>query len=87
MSMDGLSVNIIKLLDTIQENIYNKAFVYRESHTTPADTWEEFIDLLDKKGGFISAHWDGTPETEEKIKELSKSHYTMHSIEQYSRRR
>jgi prolyl-tRNA synthetase len=73
MSMEGLVVNIGKLLDAIQENIYNKAFAFRETHITPADTWQEFETLLDGKGGFISAHWDGTGETEEKIKELTKA--------------
>ena len=73
MSIEGLAVNIIKLLDIIQESIYNKAFAYRATHITPANTWNEFMDLLDSKGGFISAHWDGTPETEDKIKELSKA--------------
>ena len=73
MPIEGLAVNIIKLLDTIQESIYNKAFAYREMHVTPANTWQEFIDLLDNKGGFVSAHWDGTPETEDKIKELTKA--------------
>ena len=73
MPIEGLAVNIIKLLDTIQESIYNKAFAFREMHVTPANTWQEFIDLLDNKGGFVSAHWDGTPETEDKIKELTKA--------------
>ena len=73
MPIDGLAVNIIKLLDTIQESIYNKAFAFREMHITPANTWQEFIDLLDNKGGFVSAHWDGTPETEDKIKDLTKA--------------
>ena len=73
MPIEGLAVNIIKLLDTIQESIYNKAFAFREMHITPANTWQEFIDLLDNKGGFVSAHWDGTSETEDKIKELTKA--------------
>lgn len=72
-SLDGLAERIITLLDDIQSNIFNKAKAYREEHITKADSWTEFIDLLDKKGGFISAHWDGTGETEEKIKELSKA--------------
>jgi len=72
-SLDGLETKIIELLDTIQQNIYNKAQAYRQEHVTKADTWAEFIDLLEKKGGFVSAHWDGTGETEEKIKELSKA--------------
>ena len=73
LPIEGLAENIIKLLDTIQECIYNKAFAYREMHITSANSWQEFMDILDNKGGFISAHWDGTPETEDKIKELSKA--------------
>lgn len=72
-SLDGLPEAIIALLDEIQLNIYSKANSYRQGHITPADTWEEFLELLDKKGGFVAAHWDGTGETEEKIKELSKA--------------
>ena len=73
VSMDGLANTIHVLLNDIQENIYNKAKIYRDNNITPADTWDEFVKLLDEKGGFISAHWDGTAETEEKIKELSKA--------------
>ncbi len=73
MPIEGLPVNIGKLLQAIQENIYNKAFAYREAHITNADAWDDFIRLLDEKGGFISAHWDGTGETEDKIKELTKA--------------
>jgi prolyl-tRNA synthetase len=61
------------LLNDIQENIYQKAKTYRDEHITKANTWDEFVKLLDEKGGFISAHWDGTAETEEKIKELTKA--------------
>ncbi len=61
------------ILEDIQGNMFDKAKQYTEDHITPANTWEEFIDLLDNKTGFISAHWDGTPETEEKIKELTKA--------------
>ncbi len=49
MPIEGLAVNVGKLLHAIQENIYNKAFSYRETHITPADTWEEFMGLLDEK--------------------------------------
>ncbi|MEO6948548.1 MAG: proline--tRNA ligase, partial [Ginsengibacter sp.] len=73
VSMDGLANTLEKLLDDIQLNIYNKAKIYRDDNITKADSWEEFIELLDEKGGFISAHWDGTAETEEKIKELTKA--------------
>ena len=73
LSMDGLANTVQILLNDIQENIYQKAKTYRDEHITKADTWEEFVKLLDEKGGFISAHWDGTAETEEKIKELTKA--------------
>ncbi|MEO9022174.1 MAG: proline--tRNA ligase [Ginsengibacter sp.] len=73
ISIDGLANTILVLLNTIQENIYQKAKDYRDTHITKADTWDEFVKLLDEKGGFISAHWDGTAETEEKIKELTKA--------------
>jgi prolyl-tRNA synthetase len=61
------------LLNEIQNNIYNKAKGFRDAHITKVNNWDEFIDVLDNKTGFVSAHWDGTPETEEKIKELSKA--------------
>lgn len=73
ISLDGLANTILILLDDIQKNIYQKAKNYRDCRITKADTWDEFLKLLDGKGGFISAHWDGTAETEEKIKELSKA--------------
>jgi prolyl-tRNA synthetase len=73
VSLDGLANTIKLLLDDIQENIYQKAKAYRDAHITKADTWDEFVKLLDEKGGFISARWDGTAETEEKIKELTKA--------------
>jgi prolyl-tRNA synthetase len=73
VSLDGLANTVLVLLDDIQKNIYQKAKNYRDAHITKADTWDEFINLLDNKGGFVSAHWDGTAETEEKIKELSKA--------------
>ena len=61
------------LLKDIQENIYNKASKYRKEHTFSADTMEEFKDILDNKGGFVYAHWDGTTETELKIKDMTKA--------------
>jgi len=68
-----LDIKIEHLLNQIQENIYNKALTFRESLTWKADTFEEFVDILDNKTGFIYAHWDGTAETETKIKELTKA--------------
>ncbi|MEO5648625.1 MAG: proline--tRNA ligase [Ginsengibacter sp.] len=73
LSMDGLANEVKILLNDIQENIYRKAKTYRDEHITKADTWDEFVKLLDEKTGFISAHWDGTAGTEEKIKELTKA--------------
>lgn len=61
------------LLDEIQEGIYQKAFDFRKDTTTEVNSWEEFKQVLEEKAGFLSAHWDGTPETEEKIKELTKA--------------
>ncbi|PSL01440.1 proline--tRNA ligase [Cecembia rubra] len=61
------------LLEKIQESIYQKALNFRNEMTTEANSWEEFEDLIENKGGFLSAHWDGTTETEEKIKELTKA--------------
>src|SRR5688500_14193022 len=71
--VDGLSNRIIQLLDEIQKAIYDKALAYRDSHITKADTWDDFVKLLEEKGGFISAFWDGTPETEAAIKEKTKA--------------
>ena len=72
-SIDGLSDRIIALLEEIQLAIFNKAKNFRDERITKADTWEEFVKLLDEKPGFIAAHWDGTGETEDKIKELTKA--------------
>ncbi|PRY87884.1 proline--tRNA ligase [Mongoliibacter ruber] len=64
---------IASKLDEIQKTIYNKALSFRKEMTREVNTWEEFQEMLDKEGGFLSAHWDGTGETEEKIKELTKA--------------
>jgi prolyl-tRNA synthetase len=61
------------LLDEIQEGIYQKAFDFRKDNTTEVNSWEEFKQVLEEKAGFLSAHWDGTPETEDKIKDLTKA--------------
>lgn len=60
------------LLEDIQANLFNRALTYRDEHITEVNSFEEFKEVLDTKGGFISAHWDGTPETEEKSKNLRK---------------
>lgn len=73
MSMDGLAQTIHQLLEAIQQNMFNKAKAYRDSHITKADSWDEFVTILNEKGGFVAAHWDGTAETEEAIKEKTKA--------------
>lgn len=64
---------IEQLLGEIQENLFSKAASYRGDHTTEVNSWDEFEKVLNEKGGFVSAHWDGTAETENKIKELTKA--------------
>ncbi len=73
MSMDGLANSVVNLLDEIQTNIYRKANNFRNERITEANSWDEFVNLLDTKAGFISAHWDGTAETEDAIKEKTKA--------------
>jgi prolyl-tRNA synthetase len=73
VSIENIGPYVSDLLEKIQENIYKKAFDFRANHITNVDTWDEFLDVLSNKGGFISAHWDGTPETEQKIKEETKA--------------
>ncbi|NMH25271.1 proline--tRNA ligase [Flavobacterium solisilvae] len=73
VSKDGIVEYVQSLLEQIQGNLFNKALSYRNSHITEVNSFEEFKEVLDNKAGFVSAHWDGTPETEEKIKELTKA--------------
>jgi len=73
VSQDNVVDFVSNLLEEIQDNLFNKAISYREAHTTEVDTFEEFKEALETKGGFISTHWDGTIETEEKIKDLTKA--------------
>lgn len=73
LKLDDVETEIPKLLDAIQENIYQKALQFRNSVTTEVESFDEFKKVLDSKGGFISAHWDGTKETEAAIKEETKA--------------
>ena len=73
LSLTDIDIKIENLLENIQNNIYQKAYQFREERITNADTLEEFVSLLDNKGGFIAAHWDGTLETELLIKEKTKA--------------
>ncbi len=70
---EGLCERIEGLMTEIQENIFRKALDYRNSMITKVDTWDEFVEVLNNKGGFVSAHWDGTVETEVAIKEATKA--------------
>ena len=72
-ALDILDETIEKLLNDIQHNLFQRSLEFRDSNIRKADTWEEFVDILDNKSGFVYAHWDGTTETEEKIKELAKA--------------
>ncbi len=69
----GLPDRIAALLNEIQENIYNKALNFRDTHITEVNSYDEFKQVLEEKGGFISAHWDGTVETEKRVKEETKA--------------
>jgi len=73
ISLDGLDTHIISLLEEIQENLYTRAAKFRDENITRADDWDTFVKVLDEKGGFVSAHWDGTNETEEAIKDKTKA--------------
>lgn len=72
-SLEGIDQYIADLLDEIQENIYNKAIQFRAENTTPVESYDEFKQVLNEKGGFILAHWDGTEETEKLIKDETKA--------------
>ena len=72
-SKEGIAAFVSDLLEQIQADLFNKALNYRETHITEVNSFEEFKDVLENKGGFVSAHWDGTAATEEKIKELTKA--------------
>jgi prolyl-tRNA synthetase len=73
VSMEGITNTIASSLNDIQASIFSRAREFRDEHITRVDTWEEFLSALESKPGFISAHWDGTEETEAKIKEETKA--------------
>ena len=73
IALDEVVDRTESLLEEIQENLYQKAFDYRADHTTEVSTWDEFKEVLEAKGGFISALWDGTEETEEAVKDATKA--------------
>ncbi|NBR56648.1 MAG: proline--tRNA ligase [Chitinophagia bacterium] len=73
ISLDGLTETVAALLLEIQANLLQRATKYRDDHITSVDTWDEFVNVLDNKTGFVLAHWDGTAATEEKIKDQVKA--------------
>ena len=73
ISQDQLSEYICELLEEIQQNLFNRALSFRNDHITEVNSFKEFEEVIESKGGFVSAHWDGTIETENKIKELTKA--------------
>jgi prolyl-tRNA synthetase len=73
ISRDHVVSVVVDLMDEIQKNLYNKAASFRTEKTTEVITYDEFKEVLNAKGGFILAHWDGTPETEEQIKNETKA--------------
>ena len=81
LQMSDIDHKIEHLLEQIQENLYRKAHNFRDENTYRADTWEEFTDLIENKGGFVYAHWDGTAETELKIKDKTKASIRLIPIE------
>ena len=81
LQMSDIDHKVENLLEQIQENLYRKAHNFRDENTHRADTWEEFTDLIENKGGFVYAHWDGTAETENKIKDKTKASIRLIPIE------
>jgi len=73
LSFDTLDLEVEKLLGEIQQNLFERSLQFRKENIRKADSWAEFIDILDNKGGFVLAHWDGTAETEQLIKDNSKA--------------
>ena len=73
VSLDRGVETVVDLMDAIQKNLWNKAVDYRAEHWTVADDWDAFVRALDEKGGFVSAHWDGSGETEARIKEMTRA--------------
>lgn len=71
--LDGVVDTVTQMLEDVQQGMFDKALAYREEHITKADSWDEFVNVLEEKGGFVSAHWDGTAETEEEIKNKTKA--------------
>jgi prolyl-tRNA synthetase len=70
---DEVESKTINLMEVIQKNLFDRALTFRKENTTSVDSWDDFQDVIKNKGGFVLAHWDGTPETEERIKQKTKA--------------
>ena len=77
--MEGITEHVIDLWKRFSR-IFSKALDFRAQNTTKADTWEAFKEIIQNKGGFVSAHWDGTPETEEQIKTKQKRPFAAYRL-------
>jgi prolyl-tRNA synthetase len=73
INRDNVVSHVTSLMEEIHQNILRKATDFRTLNTYSVDTWDEFLDIIENKGGFVMAHWDGTAETEEQIKNLTKA--------------
>ena len=73
VSFDGIADVVEGLMETIQKDMFEKAKAYRDANLYEVNSWDDFVDAIDNKGGFVSAHWDGTAETEEEIKQKTKA--------------
>ncbi|AEV34091.1 prolyl-tRNA synthetase, family I [Owenweeksia hongkongensis DSM 17368] len=73
VNLGDLTRTVQERLGEIQKNLFDKAKNFRAENTHQVNTWDEFVDVIENKGGFVEAHWDGTPETEDKIKDLTKA--------------
>ena len=82
VSLDDIGVFVENLLDDIQDNLLQRARSYQQEHTTSVDSFDEFKSVIEEKGGFVSAHWDGTVETEKAIKEATKATLRCIPLEQ-----
>src|SRR5688500_8714131 len=83
ISLDGISGQIENLLNQIQENLLLRALRFRQENTSEANDYNTFAEIVENKGGFVSAHWDGTTETELKIKEMTKATIRCIPLEGY----
>ncbi|MCH2214419.1 MAG: proline--tRNA ligase [Flavobacteriales bacterium] len=73
VSFENVTDHVVQLMDEIQTNLFNKAVRFREENTTEVDSWDEFQDVIKNRGGFVLAHWDGTAQTEDLIKQKTKA--------------